>query len=186
MVRVKFHVARNEQVQQAIAVVIAPRRSCGPSSQCHTGFLRHVRKRSIMIVVVEAVFSKIRDIDVRPAIIIVIAYSYAEAPPLVRYTCFVRNVSESAVVIVVKQHGARSGFLPLQRGKRGTVEQIDVQPPVVVKVDQGHAGTWSLENSRLVRPPRTVAKFAEPGLSRDVHEHHGCAVNESPGGDRPG
>ena len=184
MVRVKFHVARNEQVQQAIVVVIAPRRSCGPSSQCHTGFFRHLRKRAIVIVVVETVFSKIRHVDVRPAIIIVVAHGYAEAPSLVRYTCFFRNVGESAVVIVVKQHAARSGFFPFQGSKRGTVEQIDVQPAVVVIVDQGHARTWGLENSRLVRAPGAVAKFVEPSLFRDVHEHHGRAVNESPGGDR--
>ncbi len=119
---VKLHITRYEQIQQAIVIIIAPSWSGGPSSECHSGFFSHVCKCSIMIVMVEAIFSKIRNVDVRPAIIIVIAHGHAKAPSLVRYTGFVRNVCESAIVIVVKQHGPRRGFLAFQSGKRGTIE----------------------------------------------------------------
>src|ERR1700730_6911847 len=135
MVGVKFHIARNEQVQQAIMVVVAPSRSSGPSSELHTGFLGHVRECPIMIVVEETVLSKIRNVDIRPAIIVIVAHGNPEAPALVGYARFVGDVGERAVVVVMKQHGARSCFLTFQYRKGGAVEQINVQPTVVVVVE---------------------------------------------------
>ena len=139
-----------------------------------------------MIVVVETVLSIIGNVQVRPAIVIVIAHGYAEAPSLVRHARLVRDVGKRAVVIVVKQHGARSGLLPLQRTECGTVEQINVQPPVIVIVEQGHPGTRSLENRGLLRAPGTVQEFGQPCLLRDVREYHRRAVNKSSGSDRTG
>src|SRR5712691_11620176 len=126
MVRVKLHVAGNEQIQQAIVIVVTPRRAGGPSTQRDAGFLCHILERAILIVVIKAVLSEIRNVDVRPAVIVVVAHRDSETPTLIRDDSFVRNVCERSVMIVMEQHCARGCFLSLQSSKRRTVEQVNV------------------------------------------------------------
>src|SRR5207248_4012399 len=149
MVGIELHVTWHKQIQQAIPIIVAPSWPCGPTTKSDAGFLRHISKRSIVIVVIEAVLSVICNVDVRPAIIIVIAYSHAESPSLIRHASFRSFIGEGAVMIVVQQHSAGSWLLPFQGSKRGAVEQIDVQPAVVVIIKQSYTRTRGLEDSRL-------------------------------------
>src|SRR6266566_1719822 len=171
MVCIKFYVAGNEQVQEAIAVEVAPGGSCGPSSKGDTRFLSHIRKRPILIVMIETVFAIIRHVDIWPAVVVVIAHSHAKAPSLVRHARLGRYVGESAVVIVVQQHSARGWFSPLEGSKCGSIEQIDVQPAVVVIIKQSHARTKRLENSCLLGTPGAMVEFVQACLFRDVDEY---------------
>ncbi len=103
-------------------IVVPPRRAGGPSTQRHAGFFRHIRERAIVIVMIETVFSEIRNVDVRPAVIVVVAHRNSETPALIRDASFVRNVCERSVVIVMEQHCARGCFLSFQSSERRTVE----------------------------------------------------------------
>ncbi len=138
MVGIELYVAWHKQIQQAIPIIVAPSWPRGPTTKSDAGFLRHISKGSIVIVVIKTVLSVIGNVDVWPAIIIIIAHSHAESPSLIRHASFGSYVCEGAVMIVVQQHSAGSWLLPFQGSKRGAVEQIDVQPAVVVIIKQSY------------------------------------------------
>src|SRR5712691_3305698 len=117
-------------------IVVTPRWSGGPPTQRDAGLLCHIRERAIMIVMIEAVLSEIRNVDVRPAVIVVVAHCDSETPALIRDASFVRNVGERSVVIVMEQHCARGRSLSFQSSKRRTVEQVNVWPAIVVIIKE--------------------------------------------------
>src|SRR5215470_796012 len=53
IIQIKFHVARNKQIEPPIVIVIAPSCSRRPASERYSRLLRNIRERSIMIVVQE-------------------------------------------------------------------------------------------------------------------------------------
>src|SRR4029077_1618920 len=110
-----------------------------------------IGKSAVMIVVIKAVFAKISDINIWPAVVVVIADGNAKSRAFVGYAGFIRNVAKSAIVIIVKQHGPRRRFFSFEGCDGGTVEQIYIEPAVVVVVEQSHAGTWHLNNRAFIR-----------------------------------
>src|SRR5580700_7921738 len=64
VVAVEVYVPRHKKIQVPVAVVVAPRGPGGPSAHLHSGLLRHVGKRSIVIVAVEPVLAPVRYVDV--------------------------------------------------------------------------------------------------------------------------
>src|SRR5712692_11848576 len=100
MIRIKLCIARNEQIEEAVMIVVSPRRSGRPAAERDARFLRDIGECAIVIVVVEPVFAEVRYINVWPPIIVVIPHGYAEAPAFVRNAGLFRNVSECAVMVV--------------------------------------------------------------------------------------
>src|SRR5437762_125557 len=186
MFGIEPHVTWHKQIQQAIPIIVAPSWPCGPTAKSDAGFLRSISKRSIVIVVIETVLSVVGNVDVRPAIIVVIAHSHAESPSLIRHAGFGSYIGEGAVMIVVQEHSAGSGLLPFQRSKRGPIEQVDVQPAVIVIINQSYARTRGLEDSRLFWSSRAMVELVKTGLLRDVCEYDWRAVYKSPRRDRAG
>src|SRR5579862_2567165 len=84
MIGIEFDVAGNEEIQQAVAVVITPRGAGGPAAERDTRFFGDVGERAVVIVVVEAILAEVRDVDVWPAVVVVIRHGDAEAPAFVR------------------------------------------------------------------------------------------------------
>jgi hypothetical protein len=126
-------------------VIVAPGRARGPPSEGHACLLGDVGKSAVAVVVIEAVAAIISHVDVGPAIIIVITHSHAESPTLVADAGLVGNIRKCPIVIVVEEHGSGRGFFALERRERGTVQKIDVEPAVVIVVEQGDARTRSLD-----------------------------------------
>ena len=66
MFQVEFHVAGNEKVQLAVAVVIAEGRSGGPDRCCsahgNASLLGDIRESAIAIVAVEPVLAEVGDV----------------------------------------------------------------------------------------------------------------------------
>src|SRR5215467_368421 len=115
MIEIVVDIARYEEVQQAVAVVIAPGCSRGPAAERHTSLFGNIRERAVVIVVVEAVLAEVRDVDIGPAVVVVVGDGHAESPTVIRNSCFSGDVGERAVVIVVKKHGARRWLGTLAR-----------------------------------------------------------------------
>jgi len=106
------HVAWDEEVEEAVAIVIAPSRSGGPAAESHAGFFGDVRKSAVVIVVVQAILAEVGDVDVRPTVIVVIGDGDAEAPTFVGDAGSGGDVGEGAIVIIVEERGARAGSRP--------------------------------------------------------------------------
>src|SRR5215469_1077511 len=138
IVGIELYVTRNKQVEKTIVIVIAPGCTRRPSAHGDSGLLSNIGKSSVVVIVVEAVLAKIGDVYIGPSVVIIIANHSAEAPALVSYSSLVGDVSECAVVIIVEQHRARRSFLAFENGKGGTVHQINVEPSVVIIVEERH------------------------------------------------
>src|ERR1700727_910489 len=118
IVGIELYVTGNEEVEEAIVVVIAPGRARRPAAESDSGLFRDVGKRTVMIVVVEAVLAEIGNVNVGPAVVIEIAHHHAKAPALVSDSGLIGYVGEGAIVIIVEQHRPRRRFLPFQRESR--------------------------------------------------------------------
>src|ERR1700731_289923 len=146
MLRIKLCVARNEQIEEAVVIVVSPRRSGRPAPERDARFLRDISECAVMIVVVETVFAEVRYINVWPPVVVVVPHSYAEAPSFICHACFFCDIGECSVMVVVQQHRAWRGFLAFQRGESRAIQQVNVQPAVIVIIKQRHTGTRRLQN----------------------------------------
>ena len=86
-------------------------------------------------------------------------------------------------MIIVEEHRTRWRFLPFQRGGGGTIEEVNVQPAVVVVIEEADAGAGSVKDSGFFGRAGTMAKLVEAGLFGDFEENDGSAVHEATGSD---
>src|SRR5882724_11678972 len=139
-----------------------------------------------MIIVVETVLAVVGHIEVRPAIVVVVADRNSESPTLIGDSCLGCNICEGSVVIIVEEHSLWRGLLTLQSRNRGAVEQVDVEPAVIVIVEQRYTRAWSLDDALLFGSTGATVKFVETGCLRDIGEHHRSAIDKPACRDRPG
>jgi hypothetical protein len=104
-----------------------------------------------MVVVIEPVLAIVAYENVGPAIVVVVRNGHAKTPAVVGHPGLRRHIGKRAVVIVVEQGGVRRRLLAVQRIERRTVEQVDIQPAIVVVVDQPHARAVGVDDQSLVR-----------------------------------
>ena len=81
--QVVVDVAGDEEVEPAVAVVVAPGCAGGPVAESDAGLLGNVGERAVVVVVVEAVLAEVGDVDVGPAVVVVVADGDAESPAVV-------------------------------------------------------------------------------------------------------
>src|SRR5579863_2475766 len=95
-------VVRNEKIEVAIAVVIKETASRAPAWLIaqKAGRLGHVSKRSIAIVAVKTVLTKIGAEDVFEAVVVVVPDADAGGPAHGLQSCLLGDVGESAVAVV--------------------------------------------------------------------------------------
>src|SRR5262249_29384039 len=108
----------------------------------------------------------------------------SESPAFVSDTSFVGDIGERAVMVVMQEHGTGSGCFALERGKGRAIHEIDVEPTIVVIVEEGHAGARSFENGALFRAAHFVVKDVETGGVRRVDENDGSAIDKTTCGNR--
>src|SRR5882762_2239589 len=183
IVEIKFHVTGNEQIQVAIVVVVSPGGSRGPSSQGDSSLFCHVRESSIMIIVIQAVLTVIRHVDIRPTVIVIIADSDSESPALVGYARLIRHIGECAVMIVMEEHGSRRRLFSFQCPDGGTAQEIDVQPPVIIVIQQGNPGPRGLQNGGFCWFARSMVKYIQAGLVSHIHKINWRTIYKSARGD---
>src|SRR5579863_9929612 len=73
------HVAGDEEVEMAVVIVIEEARRTAPASGFDARFGGYVGEGAVAIIVVEDIFSVVRDVEVGEAIVIVISDSDAHA-----------------------------------------------------------------------------------------------------------
>ncbi len=103
-------VAGDEEVEAAVAVVVAPGGAGGPVAERDSGFLGDVGEGAVVVVVVEAVLAEVGDVDVGPAVVVVVGDGDAEAPAFVGDAGFGGDVGEGAVVVVMEERGVWRGW----------------------------------------------------------------------------
>src|ERR1700740_807454 len=99
ILRIKFHIPGNKQIEQSIVVVVPPGCPGRPTTQGDTGLFRDVGKSAVVVVVIEAVLAEIGDVKVWPPVIVIIAHGDAESPAWVRDARLIRDVRKGAIVV---------------------------------------------------------------------------------------
>src|ERR1700732_3836694 len=99
-----------------------------------------------MVVVVEPVLAVVADKEIGPAVAVIIRNRAAVSPAIIRHPGLLRYFGERSVMIVVEQCGVWRLFLSIERIECRAVHEIDIEPAIVVEVDQADARTIGLNN----------------------------------------
>src|SRR5260221_11495559 len=110
-IRVQLELARNEKIDQAVTIIVAPRGSGRPTAQSDASLFRYVSKGAVVVVVIQAILAVVGDVNVQPAVIVIVSDGDAKTPPLVGITGFVGYVTKSPVPMLVKQHCGRGSYI---------------------------------------------------------------------------
>ncbi len=156
----ELHKLADEQVQPAIVVVIEPDGAGGPSWRGYAGFLGHIGKSAVAIVVVQDAFAVLRDVQVGEAVAIVVADCHALAVPAGCHSRLLGHVGERAIAIIAIERVAQ-GRIGIEEIALSAVDQVDVHPPVVVVVEESAARSGGLRQKSF----RRVAIRMHPGNS---------------------
>src|SRR5580700_7404110 len=183
MVHIKLYIPGNKQIQQAIVIVIAPSRSGGPASNRHPCLFRDISEGPIVIVVIKPVLSVVGNVDIGPTVVVIVGHGHAESPAFIGDAGLVGYVGKCSIVIIVKEHSARCSSLAFQRSNGRTVEQVDVEPTVVIVIKKSHSRARSLEDRSLFWCAGDVSELIQPCLLRDIEKGNGRIVYKSPCGD---
>jgi hypothetical protein len=125
-----------------------------------------------VIVVVKAVLPEVGDVNVGPPIVVVVSDGNAESPPIVGDPGLLGDVCEGAVVVVVEQGCMRRRSFSIQSGFGASVNEIDIQPAVIVVVQQSYTGADRFQNVSLLRRAHLVPPSGEAGLDSDVFKRN--------------
>ena len=162
----------DDQVQQAVVVVVEPRGVHAERIRrfaADAGALRDIGKRAVAIIVIERVAAGAANEQVRVPVIIVVAHGHSEieAQAFARQAGGASHVFEGPVAFVAQQAVVigRVGFFHL--GEFGAVGEEDVHLAILVVVQDADAAAHRL---REILTPReiVVSAIAEAGLGRDV------------------
>ena len=94
------HVARDEEVEPAVVVVVQESGAGAPLSRSHSGDFRHVDERAVPVVTIERVSAVVGDVDVCEAVVVVVADRDAHAVVVLRHageTGLLRHVGKRAL-----------------------------------------------------------------------------------------
>ncbi len=150
VLEVVMNVTGDEQVKLAVAIVISPGGASGPVPESYAGGFGDIGECAVVVVVVEAILAKVADVDVRPAVVIVVADGDAEAPAVIADTGLGCDVGECAVVVVVEESGVWSGAHAVECVFCASVDEVDVEPTVIVVVEKSDTGTDGVDDGFLV------------------------------------
>src|SRR5579872_6262104 len=148
--KVEIEVIRYKQIEQAVAIVIDPRASGAPVGPvaADPGLPGDIGKGAVAVIVVQHVLAPVGDEQVFEAVIIVVADTHAAGPAGTQQTGLLRYIGERPIAIVLVQAVGRA----LRRFAEARPRQDeDVEPTVVVVVEEGATAAHGLQDVVLVR-----------------------------------
>src|ERR1700733_12318875 len=149
-------IAGNEQVQLTVTVIVTKARAIRPVAEGHSSLLSNICERPITVVMKETVLSEITYIQIWPAVIVVVSHSHAVAPAAVGYAGLGSNIGKGAIVIVMEEGGVWRLSLAIHCFIGRTVHQVDIDPAIMVVVQQGHARAGCFQDVIFLRVPHLV------------------------------
>ena len=185
MIEIVVHVAGHKQIEPPVAIVVSPGRAVRPVPQRDTGLFGNIAKRPVVIVVVEAVLAEVADEDIGPAVVVVVADCCAESPAVVGYACFRGDIGKRTVVVVVEQGCMRWLSLSAHSIVGRAVDEVDIEPAIVVVVDETHARSIRLENVFLLARAHDVLPRGQARRLAGILEYDRSMVDKTARGDGP-
>ena len=157
------------EIEITVAVRVEEGRARVPARRLHSGFLGHVLEAAVAEVAVQQVRAEVRDEQVGPAVAVVVGHRHPRSPlPLAVDPRLVGDVLEGAVgQTAVESVSAALGHA--RAFEAPAVDQVHVEAPVAIVVEESHARPRRVEEVVLVGPAREQHP-GEAGLLRDVDE----------------
>src|SRR5438128_2660430 len=139
------------------------------------GLFSHIGKRTVAVVAIENILAPVGDEQVIVAVIVVIANAHRGHPAGALQSRLFRNVRKRAVTIVLVQ--AVSATLGWAFETRAA-KQEDIDPAVIVVIDERGASTYGLENVLFSIHAAVNYWRHQSGLLGDIHE---MCIKREPG-----
>src|SRR5271170_2399093 len=136
-----------------------------------------------MVVVIKAVLAEVGDIDIRPAVIVVVGDGDADTPAIIGHACLRRYIGKGAIVIVVKERSMGRSCFTVYSVVGRAIDEIDIQPAVVVIVDKADARSICLDDEFLLRGAHHVSPHCQTRFLGDVLKDDGSVLDEAAGSD---
>src|SRR6266478_8817986 len=150
VVQVELHITRNHGIHEAVAIVVGEGRTGRPAGIGQVGLLGHVSEGSVTIVAVEHESLFAGNENVGPTIVVVVGYGTAHGPTGITHTRLIGHVAKRAVTIVVIENAL--GLMSVERLiHTRTIREVDVQPAVLIVVQQQYATTHRLHQILFLR-----------------------------------
>ena len=163
-----LHVVGDVEIDLAVAVVVEEGGARREPGVPDAGSRRDVLERPVAGVPVQPVRAEVREVEVHEPVVVVVGRGDAEPVGSRRQPGAARDVGERAVAVVAVhgRHGGPRRWLP-RPGRR--VHEDDVEPAVVVEIDEGTPGPEGLGKVLLAERAAHVAKREARGAG-DVGE----------------
>ena len=156
----------------AVAVVVEPGAARSPAILfvVNPGLAGDVGESPIAVVVKQNVVSPEAAEEIVPAVVVVVADADAGLPAGARQAGFFRDVGECAVAIVLVE--MRSGCLAGRpvRVEASSVGEINIEPAVVVVIEEGQAAAFGFDDVALVIDRAPDVGSIQPGFVSHIHE----------------
>jgi lactate dehydrogenase-like 2-hydroxyacid dehydrogenase len=166
---IDLHVAADEQIEPAVAIVVCEAAAGRPAAGSDASLLRDVGERAVAVVAIQVVAADGGDVEILTAVAIHVRRADAHAPARVADACAIRHVLELPVSeIAIERAASRVWIVGGGHGQR--IDEVDVRQPVVVDVHERHAALIGFDDEFLLRCG--VMREGDAGLARDVAEQH--------------
>jgi hypothetical protein len=172
----------------AVAIVVQECAARVPAIQAGGSFTRGLRQAgalgnicegSIAAVPIQHTITPVGHQEISISVVVVVSYATALAPAGAGQSGFDGHVSERSVAIVlIEPIGGRVGSRPF-RFKTRAVDEEDVEPAIVVEVEECHTAAGSLEEEPVPILSAKNGLRTQPGFPGDVHK-----LNAQPGAPR--
>ena len=151
--------------RSAVPIVIGETAAGRPAAAADAGGLGHVRERAVVVVAVQVVAAERGDVEILPAVAVHVRGADAHAPARAADAGAVGDVFElPAAEVAVERAARRLGSVGAV--DRQGIDEVDVQPAVVVVVEERDAAAHRLHDVLLFR--RGMMLERDAGLARDV------------------
>ena len=150
MVDVEVDVARNEEIHEAVAIVVGPGGSGAEAASADAGLLGHIFELAIAQVAIERIPAEAGDVNVRQAVVVEVGDGHAHAPAFASQSGAVGDVGEFEirVLMVKRDHGIAALAVAIDRR---AVHRDDVELAIVVAVDETDATAHGFDDVFLFR-----------------------------------
>jgi hypothetical protein len=132
-----------------------------------------------MVVVIEAILAEVADIDVRPSVVVVVGDGGADSPTVISNAGLRGHVGEGAIVIVVKERSVGRSRLAGHGVVACAVDEIDVEPSVVVVIDKADARTNCLDDEVFLAGSQLVGPYGQARFLGDVLKDDSAVLDEA-------
>ena len=160
-------IPRNEQINIAISIVVAPSGPGAEAPAAHARLFGHVLELAVAQVAIEGIATVTRHEEVELAVVVVIRHCHSHAPAAPRQPRFLRDVLKSAIRLLMIQRDERVATVPRPLDG-GTVYHHDVQTAVIVAIEQTDPAAHGLDDIPLVR--RRDMRCPQAQLRGDILE----------------